>query len=387
MAAMIQNDQEKEWMLPLMELRDKLDIKDDRHLRDFRRLRGNVQIFHGRAIHGPYTQESRETWLRELLTAQTWIRKNGPKTVGDIDLITGWLSAQLGIAVDGYVTFDHAAAVEALRNGDADISFMGALPFVLAEAEIGAEPLLSELYRGAPYYTGRVFVRRDSGIETLADLRGSDIAFADPISESGYLYPLEEFVRAGLVKGPKAADDFFGRVYFAGGYQQAMQAMAEGLVDAAGASQYADLLLSPKQQAEVTWIAESPKIPSHVVISRPGLDDNLKEQFTKAMLTLNEPENRSMLAYVYGPDGYVAADPAAFVVECHQPFLGQSVEMLAHRHGCDTNPAGELRSGLRPLLLEVQQHLVSGAPLCIPRHSAKIPARCSFATRSSRNIR
>ena len=35
---------------------------------------------------------------------------------------------------------DHAAAVEALRNGDADISFMGALPFVLAENEIGAVP-------------------------------------------------------------------------------------------------------------------------------------------------------------------------------------------------------------------------------------------------------
>jgi len=239
-------------------------------------------------------------------------QENPEKLLGDIAAITGWLSDQLGLPVEGYVTFDHAAAVEALRNGDADISFMGALPFVLAEAEIGAEPLLSELYRGAPFYTGRVFVRRDSGIETLADLRDRDIAFADPISESGYLYPLDEFVRAGLVDGPKSADDFFGRVYFAGGYQQAMQAMAEGLVDAAGASQYADLLLSPKQQAEVTWIAESPKIPSHVVINRPGLDDDLKQRFTNAMLTLNDPENRAMLAYVYGPDGYVVADPAAY---------------------------------------------------------------------------
>jgi len=250
-------------------------------------------------------------------------QENPEKLLGDIDAITDWLSDQLGLPVEGYVTFDHAAAVESLRNGDADISFMGALPFVLAEAEIGAVPLLSELYRGAPFYTGRVFVRRDSGIETLADLRDRDIAFADPISESGYLYPLDEFVSAGLVDGPKAADDFFGQVYFAGGYQQAMQAMAEGLVDAAGASQYADLLLSPAQQAEVTWIAESPKIPSHVVISRPGLDDTLKQRFTEAMLTLNEPENRAMLAYVYGPDGYVVADPAAF----------DDVRQIAGRYG------------------------------------------------------
>ena len=239
-------------------------------------------------------------------------QENPDKLLGDIEAITGWLASEVGVPVEGFVTIDHAAAVEALRNGDADISFMGALPFVLAEAEIGAVPLLSEVYRDAPSYTGRIFVRRDSGIGALADLRGRDIAFADPISESGYLYPLAEFVEARLIDGPGAAEAFFGRVFFAGGYQQAMQAMAEGLVDAAGASQYADLLLTPQQQAQVTWIAESPPIPSHVVIARPGLDAEVQDRFTNAMLRLNEPENRDKLRYLYGPDGYVRADPAAY---------------------------------------------------------------------------
>lgn len=239
-------------------------------------------------------------------------QENPEKLLGDIEAISGWLASEIGVPVEGFVTIDHAAAVEALRNGDADISFMGALPFVLAEAEIGAVPLLSEVYRDAPSYTGRIFVRRDSGIGALADLRGRDIAFADPISESGYLYPLAEFVEARLIDGPGAAEAFFGRVFFAGGYQQAMQAMAEGLVDAAGASQYADLLLTPQQQAQVTCIAESPPIPSHVVIARPGLDAEVQDRFTNAMLRLNEPENRDKLRYLYGPDGYVRADPAAY---------------------------------------------------------------------------
>lgn len=239
-------------------------------------------------------------------------QENPEKLLGDIEAITGWLAGEIGVPIEGFVTIDHAAAVEALRNGDADISFMGALPFVLAEAEIGAVPLLSEVYRDAPSYTGRIFVRRDSGIETLADLRGRDIAFADPISESGYLYPLAEFVQAGLIEGPGRAGDFFGRVFFAGGYQQAMQAVAEGLVDAAGASQYADLLLTPDQQAQVNWIAESEPIPSHLVIARPGLDADLQERFIEAMLRLNEPGNRDMLGYLYGPDGYVKADPVAY---------------------------------------------------------------------------
>ena len=88
MAAMIQNDQEKEWMRPLMELRDELDVHNDHHLRDFRRMDGRVQLFHDGSVPGPYTQLSRENWLRKLLTAQQWVRENGPEDVRDIELIT-----------------------------------------------------------------------------------------------------------------------------------------------------------------------------------------------------------------------------------------------------------------------------------------------------------
>lgn len=248
----------------------------------------------------------------ERLTLAFIPQENPDKLLGDIEKITDFLSDRVGVPVKGFVTFDHAAAVEALRNGDADISFMGALPFVLAEAEIGAVALLSEVYRGAPTYRGRVFVRADSGITSLEDLRGKDIAFADPISESGYLFPLDLFIEAGLVSTPAKAEDFFGRTYFAGGYQQAMQAMASGLVDAATASQYAVLLLTPEQQSEVIWLAQTAPLPSHLVIARAGLDAELQERFIAAMLSLNEPENAAYLQYVYGPDGYVISDPGVF---------------------------------------------------------------------------
>ncbi|MEU6996689.1 DNA phosphorothioation system sulfurtransferase DndC [Nonomuraea sp. NPDC046570] len=88
MSAMIQNDEEKEWMLPLLELRDELDAPDDSHLRDFRKMNGTIQLFHDRNVPGPYTQKAREEWLRKLLNAQTWIRKNAPEHVRGIELIT-----------------------------------------------------------------------------------------------------------------------------------------------------------------------------------------------------------------------------------------------------------------------------------------------------------
>src|SRR5205807_2151663 len=79
---------EKEWMLPLLRLRNELDVTDDRHLRDFRRMSGAVQLFHDRPIPGPYKQEAREHWLRRVLEAQRWIREHAPEEVRALELIS-----------------------------------------------------------------------------------------------------------------------------------------------------------------------------------------------------------------------------------------------------------------------------------------------------------
>ncbi|MGI9504189.1 MAG: PhnD/SsuA/transferrin family substrate-binding protein, partial [Geminicoccaceae bacterium] len=56
-------------------------------------------------------------------------QENPEKLIGDIDVITAYLEERIGVPVEGFVTLDHAAAVEALRGGTADISFTGALPY------------------------------------------------------------------------------------------------------------------------------------------------------------------------------------------------------------------------------------------------------------------
>ena len=239
-------------------------------------------------------------------------QENPEKLLGDVRAIDLYLEAAMGRRVEARVTADHAAAVESLAAGAADIAFMGALPYVMARERIGAAALLSEVYRGKPSYSGAVFVRRGSGISSLEDLRGKSIAFADPISESGFLYPLDLFVKAGLLAVRGDPKGFFGEVYFAGGYQQAIQAVANGLVDAAGVSVYATLLLDAGRRGEVAAIARTPPIPSHVVVARRGLDPELRAAFLAAMLALNAPAKRHLLKHLYGPEGYVVPDRAAY---------------------------------------------------------------------------
>lgn len=98
MKAMIQNDTEKSWMLPLLELRNLLDFRGDVQRqkdierREFRRLRGVPQLNRSGddLVPGPYTQEARTAWLTRLLAAQMAIRRNpdAPAYVRDIELIS-----------------------------------------------------------------------------------------------------------------------------------------------------------------------------------------------------------------------------------------------------------------------------------------------------------
>lgn len=92
MQAMVRNNEDKEWMLPLLKIRDEIDFRNmsedgDKHLRDFRRMNGTVQLFHGGPIHGPYKQEMREGLLAKLLSTQQEVRSKGPDSVRKIELI------------------------------------------------------------------------------------------------------------------------------------------------------------------------------------------------------------------------------------------------------------------------------------------------------------
>ena len=102
MSAMVQNDEEKEWMYPLLVFRNKYldfrpadgrrDEQTDRERRDFRRMNGSITIYNARSVHGPYTQASREELLFELLKTQEAVRKlgreGGTKHAEAMELIT-----------------------------------------------------------------------------------------------------------------------------------------------------------------------------------------------------------------------------------------------------------------------------------------------------------
>ena len=79
MQAMIQNDDQKQWMQPILDFRNKNLAVEDRDERDFRRLNGRLTLFRDQLVHGPYTQQRREFLLRELLQTQKLVQESDHK--------------------------------------------------------------------------------------------------------------------------------------------------------------------------------------------------------------------------------------------------------------------------------------------------------------------
>lgn len=233
--------------------------------------------------------------------------ENPEKLISNVKPAMNFLEKEMGRKVRYFITLNYSAAVEAMISKKADVSFMSPLPYVLANKYSGVEAVLGEIYDGKSYYYSRIFVRKESGIKRLSDLKGKTIAYVDPISSSGFMHPHDIFARAGLVNGglEKPEGGFFRRVYFAGGDQQAINSMVGGFVDAAGVSQYALNLLRPEQRDQVVAIAQSARIPSHNVVVRKGLAPEIRQKFIAAMMKMNRPRNRGLLRALYGTDGYV----------------------------------------------------------------------------------
>lgn len=72
--------------------------------------------------------------------------------------------------------------------------------------------------RSTVYY-GCVYARTDSGVSRLSDLRGRSFAFSDETSTSGHIFPRLLLERRGVG---------LGRVYYAGGHPNVVQAVWDG---------------------------------------------------------------------------------------------------------------------------------------------------------------
>jgi phosphonate transport system substrate-binding protein len=219
------------------------------------------------------------------------------------------LGKLVGVPVRVTVASDYAAVIEALRNKSADLAFAHPGGYVLAAREARATIVARNLWHGKASFTSRFFVRKDSGIATLEGLRGKSIAFIDPASSSGYIYPMVLLIQRGLVQNrdPKT---FFREVVFAGSHDAGMRALLNGHVDALASFDMAreQYLKDPAERERLSWVAETPPIPEAGICAREGLDPAVVARVRAALIGMRGPAYAALLKKMYDIDGFEPAE-------------------------------------------------------------------------------
>lgn len=199
-----------------------------------------------------------------------------------------YLSEELGQQVEIVICSDYVAAIEALRWGHAELVEFGIMPFLIAKREAEAIPLFSPVIKGEKTYRSVIIARKDSQFQGLQQLRGRAFAFVDPASTSGYLFPMDMLVKAGL----SPSNDL--RSMFSGSHQGVVQAVLRGQVDAGGTFDAAcELYLKdPAEREKLIVIASSPEIPYGVLVVGKSTSREFQTKVRQAILKLNNlPEN------------------------------------------------------------------------------------------------
>jgi phosphonate transport system substrate-binding protein len=110
-----------------------------------------------------------------------------------------YLTKATGQKVSILIPRDFAAFKTAVRSGNIDIGFANPLIYVQLRKEMALEPLaVSSERKCGTRFRGIIIARKDSGIETILDLRGKRLIFVDHDSTGGYLLQVLVFKRSGL---------------------------------------------------------------------------------------------------------------------------------------------------------------------------------------------
>jgi phosphonate transport system substrate-binding protein len=194
-----------------------------------------------------------------------------------------------------------------LEQRRVDFYMESAYPTYVINSVHGAGKLLLRRWKGGlADYHSVIFARTNGGVKRLEDLKGKTIAFEDAGSTSGYLLPKLFLGRRGLrlaEKGRYNPDAVSTDVNYIFVYSQ------EKLVDAvltkqadAGAFSNDDFsALEEKKRREIVVLAQTERLPRHLLSVRSDLAPALAGRFETILLKMHEDaEGRKILQKIDG---------------------------------------------------------------------------------------
>lgn len=254
---------------------------------------------------GMAASASAQDWRSEYKELRFGISssENEKDAVARYEPFAAYLTKKLGVPVTISRGTDYAAVVESLRSENSEFASMGPANYALARKVMGEgiRPVAVQLDAdGVNGYHSVIAVRADSPYQTLEDLKGKSLAFADPNSTSGYAVPTYFMKKAGI-----EPDTYFSNTAFSGSHELGIIALLNGTFDAAAThwtnekrgniQRMEEKGMIPANSTRIVWTSE--RIPGSPIVVRTDLPEELQTMFEEAVFAFQseDPEAFKLL--------------------------------------------------------------------------------------------
>ena len=186
--------------------------------------------------------------------------------------------------------------IDNFKSSNMDGAFLGSFTYALAHTKVGAEVVARPVaLDNTSTYHGLIFVRKDSGIRTVRDMKGKRFAFVDKATTAGYLLPLDYFRDHGITD----YKDYLKEAYFTGTHEDAVYDVLhrKAEIGAAKNTVFQRLAKSePRITKELVVLARSPDVPENALALRNDIDPVLRSRLKETLLKMNlDPDGKKVL--------------------------------------------------------------------------------------------
>ncbi len=235
------------------------------------------------AAHGLFAAEADPKILKVALLPD----ENASTIIKNNKALKQYLEKELHKNIELIVTTDYSSMIEAMRHGRIDIAYFGPLSYVLAKSKADIEAFAGLKKDGSTTYKAVVIANANSGIKTISDIAGKDMAFGDQASTSSHLIPKSMLMGKGLTAGKDYREHFVGSHDAVANIVQNGKAQAGGLSKPIFEALIQKGIIDPNR---VKVLAESTPYPQYPWTMRSDLKPELKDKIRSAFLNMKDKD-------------------------------------------------------------------------------------------------
>ncbi len=238
--------------------------------------------------------------------------------------LAAYLAKRLDRPVQLATLNTYEAVLSEFAKKKIDGAFLGSLVSVLAMERLGAQVVAKpEMLDGTSTYCGVIFVREDSPIRKLEDIRGHSIGMVRTTT-AGHLFPGCVLIRLNLLKGPDPS-----RITWVGTHDDVVNEVVSGRTDVGAVKNLRmNAILRLHPEWKIRRLARGREVPNNALLLRKDVAESLTPGLSEALLKMDSDLDGRAVLKTFGAKRFVPCQAKEYtavydLVECILPAWKQ----------------------------------------------------------------